>query len=117
MSLAEETLAVQLEQAGIPFERQAQFDPSRKWKADFLLAPAVWLYGKTYMAGLLVEVDGGTWVLGRHNHPTSIGAEYEKGAAAAILGFRVIHCTSEQAEDGTCLGWIRAALGLEEKAA
>jgi hypothetical protein len=36
-SPAETLLAVQLEQAGIPFEREYKFHPSRKWRADFAL--------------------------------------------------------------------------------
>ena len=109
MSPAEQLLAVQLEQAGIPFEREYRFAPPRKWRADFVI-------DHYRYAPLLVEIDGGTWSLGRHNRPSSIAKEYEKGAAAAILGYRVIHCTTEQVNDGTCLSWIRQALGQENAA-
>ena len=103
MSPAEQLLAVQLEQAGIPFEREYRYSRPRRHKADFRIGD------------LLIEVDGATWVLGRHNRPSSIPAEFEKGALAAIAGFRVIHCTTEQVNDGTCYSWIRDA--IEEKAA
>ena len=116
-SVAEQTLAVQLEQAGIPFEREVVFAKPRKYRADF----AVWAdpLSKKYdiEADILIEVDGGTWVSGRHNRGSSIAKDFEKGALAAINGYRVIHCTTDQVNDGTCLSWIKAALGLEERAA
>jgi very-short-patch-repair endonuclease len=114
-SNAETLLAAQLSQAGILFEREYKFHPSRKWRADFAI-----LYGPNLRGNedidVLVEVDGATWTMGRHNHPTSIAKEYERTAAAAILGYRMIRCTTAQVEDGTCLLWIRSALGLEEAA-
>ena len=112
-SPAEHLLSVQLEQAGIPFEREYLFAKrmKRKWRADFLI------HGLDHMTHLLVEIDGATWSLGRHNRPSSIAKEFEKGAAAAILGFRVIHCTTEQVNDGTCFTWIQQALGMERDAA
>ena len=98
-SRAEMTLAAQLEVARIHFVREFRFHPDRKFRADFMVG-----------LDLLVEVDGGTWVEGRHNRGSSIAAEYEKGALAAIRGYRVIHATSEQVADGTCLRWILEAL-------
>lgn len=117
-SSAEILLAAQLEQAGIPFEREYRFHPTRKFRADFAVGKTLAWIGDVHSpapAGIepiLVEVDGATWTLGRHNHPTSIAKEYERTAAAAILGFRMIRATTEQVEDGTCLRWIREALGM-----
>ena len=113
MSEAETLLAVQLEQAGIPFETEVKFHPDRKWRADFMVRPGD-PFSSKWSPAILIEIDGGTWSLGRHNRPSSIAKEYEKGAAAAILGYRVIHCTTEQVNDGTCLSWIRQALGQED---
>lgn len=104
-SLAEMTLAAQLEMARIPFERQYRFNPERKHRADFII------FGATTRNAdcLLIEVDGGTWMAGRHNRGSSIPAEFEKGALAAIAGYRVIHCTTEQVNSGTCYRWITEA--------
>ena len=110
-SAAEQLLAVQLEQAGISFEREYRFAKPRRWRADFQIGCK-----HTMGRDILVEIDGGTWISGRHNRGSSIAKDYEKGAAAAILGYRVIHATTEQVMDGTCLSWIRQALGLEEAA-
>jgi hypothetical protein len=122
-SVAETLLAVQLEQAGIPFEAEYRFHPTRKWRADFFVPH--WAYWHTVHdedpgssdANLLIEVEGGSFVGGRHTRGPAFEADCEKYAAAAILGYRVIRVTPRQVEDGRALSWIRQALGLEERAA
>ena len=125
MSQAEETLAVQLEQAGIPFEREYRFAPPRRWRADFAiqtrpLAFTLTAWGNTEQPrhpAILVEIDGGGYVAGRHSRGRGMERDAEKQSAAAILGYRVIRATPSQVNEGIALGWIRAALGLAEKAA
>jgi hypothetical protein len=115
-SLAELTLAAQLEQAGIPFEREYRFHPSRRWRADF--AVEVWV--KDYGGGqrrelpILVEVEGGIGSTSRHLTYTGFSRDCEKYAMAAILGYRVIRATPAQVDDGIALSWIKQALGIEE---
>ena len=116
MSPAEQLLAVQLEQAGIPFEREYRFAPPRRWRADFAILSEHFL-GGPHVPGILVEIDGGGYVAGRHSRGTGIEKDAEKQSAAAILGYRVIRCTPAQVNDGRALSWIKAALGIEEKAA
>lgn len=112
MSQAEQTLAVQLEQAGIPFEREYRFAPPRRWRADF------WAWKGPYMSNhVLVEIEGGIGSTSRHLTYTGFSRDCEKYAMAAILGYRVIRATPLQVENGTALRWIRAALGLAEMAA
>lgn len=101
-SESETLLAVQLQQAGIPFEQEYRFHPDRRWRADF----RIWLYP------LLIEIDGGGFVSGRHSRGMGVQNDCEKQSAAAILGYRVIRCTPRQVSDGTALDWIRQALGL-----
>lgn len=115
-SPAEHLLSVQLEQAGIPFEREYRFAPPRRWRADF----ALWQFWrspgwKDIEADILVEIDGGGFVAGRHSRGASMEKDAEKQSAAAILGYRVIRLTPKQVEDGRGLLWIRQALGLEER--
>ena len=119
-SPAETLLAVQLEQAGIPFEREYRFAPPRRWRADFyVVTPEGWRLGLSNHRDyrLLVEIDGGGFVAGRHGRGVGIEKDAEKQSAAAILGYRVIRVTPRQVEDGRALAWIKAALGLEERAA
>jgi very-short-patch-repair endonuclease len=110
-SVAEETLAAQLEQAHIRHTREYRFHPTRKWRADFMVHPT---YPSMYdsQRAILIEVEVGAYVAGRHTRGASFEADCEKYAAAAILGYRVIRATPRQVENGTALGWIKAALGL-----
>jgi very-short-patch-repair endonuclease len=111
-SLAEQTLAAQLEQAGIPFERDYRFHPRRRWRADAAVGkPGHFVYT------VLVEIDGGAFIGGRHSRGQGVANDAEKQSAAAILGYRVIRATPAQVADGSCLKWIRQALGLTEVAA
>ena len=119
MSNAELLLAAQLEQAGIPFEREYRFAPPRRWRADFLIEAAVASRPGSLLGDwvrILIEVDGGGYVAGRHSRGKGIEDDAEKQSAAAILGYRVIRCTPAQVDDGRALGWIRQALGLEAAA-
>jgi very-short-patch-repair endonuclease len=109
-STAELTLAAQLEQAGIPFEREYRFAPPRRWRADFRITHSI-------PTDILVEIDGGAFIAGRHSRGTGVEADCEKTSAAAILGYRVIRATPRQVEDGRCLDWIQQALGLSKDAA
>ena len=107
-SAPEQLLAVQLEQAGIPFEREYRFHPSRKWRADFwILRP----YGVATLPDILIEVEGGSFT-GGHKRGKAYESDCDKQNAAMDLGFRVYRFTPAMVEDGRALTTIRAALGL-----
>ncbi len=116
-SPAETLLAVQLEQAGIPFEQEYRFAPPRRWRADF------WLHLTVHYSNppqtirtddVLVEIDGGGYVAGRHSRGGGMEDDCEKTSAAAILGYRVIRLTPRMVDDGRGLLWIKQALGMED---
>lgn len=125
MSAAEELLAVQLEQAGIGFDREYEFAPEewcrangfvspkrrlpRKWRADFRVPVR-------HDVPILIEIDGGGWTQGRHVRGKGFEADLEKLNAAALLGYRVLRFTPAMVEDGRALAVIRQALGLEQGA-
>jgi very-short-patch-repair endonuclease len=88
-------------------ERQYQFDPERKWAADFC-----WPGYK-----LIVEVDGGIYAAGRgkvgpgrHTRGSGLEADHERDAEALCLGYRVLRVTPKQITDGKALGWIERLL-------
>lgn len=99
-SALEETLAFQLRAAGIAFEREYKFHPSRRWRFDFAI-PA---------ASLAIEVEGGVWSGGRHTRGSGYAADCEKYNEAAILQWRVLRFTGEMIESGAALATIRRAL-------
>jgi hypothetical protein len=126
-SPAETLLAVQLEQAGIPFEREYKFCPSglfptktgrdRKWRADF----ALWDHplSKKYEieADYLVEIEGGIGGASRHLSYTGFTNDAIKYNAAAELGYRVLRYTPRMIESGEALEQIRRILSMKEQAA
>jgi very-short-patch-repair endonuclease len=105
-SPAETLLAVQLDMAGIHNVREFMFAaPQRKWRADFMIG-----------LDLLVEIDGGSWVAGRHTRGSGFEKDAEKLNAAAELGYRVLRFTPRMVESGEALAQIQRILGMKEAA-
>ena len=101
MNIGEETLAAQLAQAGIAFERQyAYAPPPRKLRADFAL-PAF---------RLLVEVNGGIFNQKAHGSVTGVLKDMDRGNEAAIAGFFMLRVTPDEVADGDALALVRRFL-------
>lgn len=66
-------------QGGAPLERQFAFHPERKFRADFYHAPSK----------SLIEIDGGLWTGGAHNHASTYGYQQERDRLARALGYEV----------------------------
>ena len=62
-----------------------RFEPTRKWRADFYFAPDI-----------LLEVEGGIHVNGRHNRASGFLKDMEKYNRAAVLGYRIIRTTPDE---------------------
>ena len=114
MSDAEETLAFQLRAVGIEFEREFKFSPARKWRADFGIHSSP--RGLSAVVAILVEVDGGSWIAGRHTSGVGFAADCEKLNEATILGYRVLRFTPGMVESGVALKTIERALGVVAEA-
>lgn len=111
-----EALELALEQqlralpAGGSCDRQFQFHPGRKWRADFALV---------YMGRrLIVEVQGGLYArpghaAGRHTRGAAIEKETEKFAHALMRGWMVLPVTGKQIKSGVALQWIEKILGVQ----
>lgn len=95
LSEGEETLAIHLRARGIAFEREYRFAPPRRWRADFRIGER-----------LLVEVEGGIWVQGRHNRASSIEADFAKYNAATVLGFTVLRYSTAMVTSGEAIADI-----------
>lgn len=104
MSEAEEALDFALMLAGLPKpEREYRFAKPRRWRFDFAWPTRL----------VAVEVEGGRWVGGRHTSPVGFGKDCEKYSEAAARGWRIVRVTPEMVTDGTALGYIERALGVE----
>ena len=95
-----ETLLIQLVAAGIaPPVLEYRFAPPRRWRFD-LAWPSRWL---------AVELDGGTFVTGRHTRGVGYRRDCEKRNEAVLLGWRVLHVTPEMVSNGEAITLLEQA--------
>ena len=94
--------------------REYRFAPPRRWRFDF-----AWTHEVMYerngsrkdndwsFAPIAVEVEGGTYIAGRHSRGKGYEKDTEKYNRALIMGWRVLRVTSAQVEDGRAIGWLK----------
>jgi very-short-patch-repair endonuclease len=100
-SEGEETLALHIRAEKLPPpEREFAFCAERKWRFDF-----AWSRIKVG-----VEVEGGTWVSGRHARGEGYRRDCEKYNAAQLMGWKVLRFTTEMVADGTAVRVLRGVL-------
>jgi len=101
VSQHEEDLAFQLRAAGLErgMEREWRFDPVRRWRFDF-----AWPGNDPLVA---VEVEGGTWINGRHSRGAGMAADMEKYNEASTKAWYVLRVTAEHIKSGQALAWIQ----------
>ena len=70
---------------GSYLEPEYRFHPVRKWRFDFAETDKK----------VAFEIHGGIWIGGRHQTASGFMHDCEKYTAAAMLGWRIIHLTSQ----------------------
>jgi very-short-patch-repair endonuclease len=71
---------------GPPLQREFRFHEKRKCRADFAYLPG----------RVLIEIEGGIWVNGRHNRAAGFNADLEKYLEAGLSGWRVFRFGPDQ---------------------
>lgn len=105
MSDAEEALAFQVRALGLP-------EPEREHRFRGLSGKRRWRFDLAWPEHMVAcEVEGGTWVRGRHNRPEGYQRDCEKYSEAALCGWQVIRVTTAMVYDGTAIGYVEKALG------
>ena len=90
---------------GLPLPvAEYRFHPVRRWRFDL-----AWPEQR-----IAVEVEGGAWIYGRHNHPRGFINDMEKYNAAVIMGWRVLRYTPEQIRAGQWLDDLRELMYHEK---
>lgn len=93
----EQTLLQQIQLVGLPEpDREYYFHPKRKYRFDFCWPSLM----------VACEVNGGTWINGRHNRGSSIGKDYEKVNIAQAMGWKVYQFTVDQINDETAITFL-----------
>jgi very-short-patch-repair endonuclease len=87
---------------GPSLETEYQFCPDRKFRADFA----------SIDNKLLFEVEGGQWVMGRHQRGAGYAKDAEKYNIATALGWRVFRVTSSMLTPSYVEDLIRIARNL-----
>jgi hypothetical protein len=82
-----------------------QFSRGRGWRFDYADVAA--------RVGL--EVDGGTWIGGRHVSGLGFEEDCRKLNEAALLGWRVFRFTEGMLDDGSAREFLARALGVEDR--
>lgn len=103
MSLLEETLLWQIKRAKLAIptaEYVFARDRGRRWRFDFAWPDLL----------IAIEVEGGTWVNGRHNRGAGFEKDCEKYSTAALDGWRVLRFTGKQIESGWALKTVEEML-------
>lgn len=103
-SKLEEEFLFLLKLEGLPRPDEREFlfakEIGRKWRADFA-------YLKNDMR-LLIEVEGGEFINGRHNR--NLAGDAEKYNSACLLGYRVLRFTGSMLKNGLAMETMRKVL-------
>ena len=98
-SSLEVLFALQLRDAGIPFEREYKPIKGRRYRYDFYFQP-----------DLLVEINGGTFRHMGHSSGTGIQRDYDKHNCAVLAGYRPLLFTSDDVTSGRAIDTVRRAM-------
>lgn len=80
-----------------------KFHPVRKWRFDLAWPDCM----------LAMEIEGGSWIGGRHTRGAGFAEDCIKYAEATLLGWRVLRFTVQQVGDGTAFKYLEHALGVK----
>ena len=83
-------------------EREYRFAPPRRWRFDFAFVDLM----------LAVEVEGGTWVSGRHNRGAGFERDCIKYNTAVNMGWRVLRFTRGMIDNGTALEQLQESFAV-----
>lgn len=102
MSDLEDQLAHQMKAAGLPDPvRELTFAKPRRWRFDFAFLDRL----------VAIEVEGGSWIGGRHTRGSGFEKDIEKSNAAQIAGWTVLRVTGAMIRDGRALATIEELFG------
>lgn len=104
MSQLEDTLLLHIVAAKLPRpEREFAFAKPRRWRFDLCWPDRM----------LAAEVEGGSWIQGRHSRGAGMRNDCGKYNEAVLRGWRLLRVTADMVRDGSALEVIERALSAE----
>src|SRR5690348_16347076 len=104
---AETVVAVHLRELGLYCKTNYKFHATRKWELD---VAEYTLPLDQQRPKIAVEIEGASWVNGRHTRGKGFERDCEKYAEAQIAGFIIFRVTTEQALAGYAKDIVRRYL-------
>lgn len=98
----EKDFALHCQAYGLNPVSEFRFHPERRWRSDFAFPESM----------ILVEIEGGVWVGGRHSRGAGYSADCEKYSHAALMGYRVFRFTPAMVKSGEAVRMIKEALDV-----
>lgn len=89
-----------LTELNVGWVREFRFDGNRRWRADFAVPEH----------RVLIEVDGGAFVHGRHTRGVGFQNDCDKQNAATAQGWRVFRFTPRDVKTGKAKAMLRELL-------
>lgn len=98
----EDIFEFQLYAAGLDSEtqREYKFMDGRRWRFDFAFP----------QRKIAVEIQGGTWIGGRHVSGSGYEKDCEKYNTAVLNGWKVLKLTTNHVKSGVGLAWLEELL-------
>lgn len=71
---------------GLPVTEEYRFHPKRRWRFDMAILEH----------RIAIEIEGGSWIQGRHTRGKGYQGDLEKYNQAQLLGWKVFRYTPQQ---------------------
>ena len=100
LSKGEIVFAGQLSASDYPldeFKTEYQFAPPRRWRADFAYPEEK----------ILIEIEGGSWIKGRHSYGPGFENDCRKYNTAELMGWTVLRFTPHMVKSGEAIAFMR----------
>jgi len=81
-------------------ESQYQFNPDRRWRADFAFVEEK----------ILVEIEGGIWINGGHNRGARMIEDMNRQNWAVLHGWRCFRFADKHVKSGEAITIVESAL-------
>lgn len=104
-SAAERELLLHIKGYGLPEPvAQFRFHPTRRWTVDIAFVEQK----------VLVEIEGGAFMAGRHSRGAGFRQDCVKYAEALCLGYRILRVMPEHVKSGEAIQWLNKILTRPE---